>query len=375
MKPGAVGAKPHLRTIVVVPEPALLPARSLALDVSVQSVAIVLLRRRWLIISLTLLCMIVFGGINYKPETWYSASGSFNPKKSAASTATSTLLSRFGLGGTSSAADPYLVELVKSRAVLGRVVQSKFTFSTDTGTVSGTLAEIYGIRNRPPDVTRNLGIASLGWKVKSAPEGPYLIKVSVETPYAELSPLVVTRIIQSLNEVNMASRREAAAKDREFIETQLFEAGVRLRAAEDELQHFDEQNRSFMTSSVLAFQRDRLKRQLTMRQDLYTSLAKSLDKARIAEVQEAPVLTIIERPVTPLSADTPEWVAESILGAFFGFFLGILLSFFHAYFVDDDHPFAAGASEYKKLRRALLDDVGSVFRRLGGMFQRAPRLR
>ncbi len=375
MKPSASTAKRPVRRMAVIPEPALLPARSLALDVSVQSIAIILLRRRWLIISLTLLCFVIFAGINYTPQKWYSASASFSPKKSNASSAASSLLARFGLGGASSAADPYLVELVKSRPVLGGVVESKFSFRTDTGVIAGTLAEIYGIRNRPRDVTRNLGIGNLGWKVKSVPQGPYLIKVTVETPYAELSPLVATRIIEELNRVNMESRREAASKDREFIEEQLVEAGMRLRHAEDELQMFEERNRAFLTSSFLSFQRDRLKRQMTMRQDLYTSLAKALDKARIAEVQQNPVLSIVERPEAPLGPDRPKWIEKAVLGAFFGFFLGITLSFFHSYFVDESHPFSAGAGEYKKLRGALLGDVGRFFRRIGTVFVRAPRFR
>ncbi len=375
MKPSASPVKPHARRLAVIPEPALLPARSLALDVSVQSIAIILLKRRWLIISLTLLCFVIFGGIEYTPQKWYTASASFNPKARATSSVASSLLARFGLGGSSSAADPYLVELVKSRSVLGGVVESKFSFRTDTSVISGTLAEIYGIRNRPRDITRSLAIGNLGYKVKSVPQGPYLIKVSVETPYAELSPLVATRIIEELNRVNMENRRAAASKDREFIEAQLVEAGMRLRHAEDELQLFEERNRSFLTSSFLAFQRDRLRRQLTMRQDLYTSLAKTLDKARIAEVQQNPVLSIVERPEVPLAADRPKWIEKAVLGAFFGFFLGITLSFFHSYFVDEAHPFSAGANEYKKLRRALQDDVGRFFRRVGAVVVRAPRTR
>lgn len=350
------------------PEPALLPATSLALDISLSSIAIILLRYRWLYFSTTILCFIVFGGISYKPETWYTSTISFSPKGRPAASAASGFLARFGLGSlASSGGDAYLVDLVKSREVLASAAESTFTFQSDTGMISAPLTEIYGIRNRPREITRYLAYGTLASKVKSAPQGPYLIKVSVETPYAELSPLVVTQIVNELNRVNIASRQKNAAVEREFIELRLLEAGVRLNQAEAEVMAFESSNRAYSTSSPVSFERDRMRRQLSMRQELYTSLAKTLDKARIAEVQETPVLTIVERAQVPLKKDFPKWPAKAVLGAFFGLFLGIVLAFFHAYFAGDMEPLTYGGRDYKRLRGALVDDFRNLFSPVGRM--------
>lgn len=350
LKPGAI----------IVPEAVLLPATSLALDVSVLSVLVVLLRHRWLIISMTILFFVIFAGANYVPEKTYTSSVMFSPRARPAATGASSLLAQFGLGSAPYTERDHLPDLVKSREVLGAVGDYRYEFRTDTGIVRGTIPEIFGIRGREPDVMRYWGYVILNSRVRITTPGTYLIKVFVESPYRALAPMIASRLAVELNRANLESRKRGASLEREFVQAQLLEAGTRLRLAEDDLQRFETANRSFAATSFLAFEWDRLKRQVSMRQNLYTSLATALDNARIEEVRDLPVLTVVERPEIPLHADPPKWPEKALMGALFGFLLGIVLSFFHGYFIRKNYRVPAEAEEFRWLRGAFGRDLSKL---------------
>ena len=64
------------------------------------------------------------------------------------------------------------------------------------------------------------------------------------------------------------------------------------RARED----FLRQNRGFGNSPELMSEHDRLQRQVAMRQEVYTSLLRSQEQARIDAVRDTPLLAFIDTP-------------------------------------------------------------------------------
>jgi len=90
------------------------------------------------------------------------------------------------------------------------------------------------------------------------------------------------------------TRQSQAAAERGFTEERMAEAQEELRAAENELQRFLQNNRQFQNSPELVFQHDRLQRRVAMRQQVYTSLVQSYEQARIDEVPNTPVITVVE---------------------------------------------------------------------------------
>ncbi len=77
-----------------------------------------------------------------------------------------------------------------------------------------------------------------------------------------------------------------------------------MRAAEDTLEKFLQTNRQLENSPQLSFQRDRLQREAGRQQQMMLGLVQQYEDARIREVRDTPVITVIERPVLAASADS-----------------------------------------------------------------------
>jgi uncharacterized protein involved in exopolysaccharide biosynthesis len=125
-----------------------------------------------------------------------------------------------------------------------------------------------------------------------------MVSVAVRTRDPQVSLVIANRLIDGLNRFNRTTRQSQATEEREFTEGRLNEARAKVRAAEDALQSFLQRNRQF-ESPQLAFERDRLQRELLFQQQIMTGLAQQYEEARIREVRDTPVITIVERPVLP----------------------------------------------------------------------------
>lgn len=332
-------------------------------EVSLISVAVVLLRHRWLIIISALLSSFLFGLSGFSSKPLYTATATFTPRARSAASAGSAILQELGLGGGSSTA--YYTDLIKSREILGPVVESKFSYPTPVGTVTKSLIGIYNITDKRPRYARAEAIERLGSNMVAAAQLNGMMKLSVTSENPSLSATLAGRILRQLNQFNLATRQEQATSERQFIETQVFEASQRLRTAEDQLQTFLSENRNFSQASSLSFELDRLRRNVGMRQELYTSLAKSLDEARIEEVRDSPVLTVIEPAEPPLLADKPSWPGRAILGVLTGLLLGSLIAFVHSYFARQREEETSESEELDILKRQTVDDLKHFWRPLG----------
>ncbi|MBA3657269.1 MAG: hypothetical protein H0W69_07945 [Gemmatimonadaceae bacterium] len=332
-------------------------------EVSLISVAVVLLRHRWLVIFSTLIFALVMGLIAYSPTPRFTSTATFTPRARSGASAGSAILQELGLGGGGNTA--FYTDLVNSREILGPVVETKYTFKSLDRQKSGNLIELFRIDDKRPRYAKAAAIEELSDRLKAFSQTNGMMKLSVTTEYAALSPLLASRILQELNRFNLETRQQQATGERQFVEGQVAEAAQRLRAAEDQLQSFMNQNRNFTSASYLSFELDRLKRQVTMRQELYTSLAKSLDDARIEEVRDSPVLTVIEPPETPLIADRPIWPGRAAAGAFIGLLIGVAGAFMRSYFARQRENVTSESEELAQLRRQTADDLKHFWRPLG----------
>ena len=121
-------------------------------------------------------------------------------------------------------------------------------------------------------------------------------------------------MLDLLDSFNLETRQPQAASERRFVEERLGQAKDELLDAEDRLLTFLNQNREFQNSSQLSFEHDRLLREVRLRQDVVTSLTESHEQARIEEVRNTPVITIVQAPELPaLPTDEGWWRGASSL--------------------------------------------------------------
>lgn len=115
----------------------------------------------------------------------------------------------------------------------------------------------------------------------------------------ETAKAVADTILALINRFDREIRHTHASERRAFAERQGKLAADSLRAAEEAMAAFLNQNRSYQESAALTFQHDRLARIISLRQNLYLSLVQEVQQARLQEVDTRPVLTVIDPPVLP----------------------------------------------------------------------------
>src|SRR2546422_30508 len=193
-----------------------------------------------------------------------------------------------------------------------------------------------------------------------------LVRVSVDTRGPGLAAAVANRVVEYLNEFNTHKRQSQARERRRFSEERVVAADSELRRAEEAVKTFYERNRGWQQAPELVFEEARLRRQVTLGQDLYMSLKRETETARIEEVNDTPVITVIDPAVPPQQRSQPKpalWIAVALL---VGGMVGISWALAAAYV---ERARGSAEPEYRELGRLLRSaprGVAGVLRRLVG---------
>jgi uncharacterized protein involved in exopolysaccharide biosynthesis len=218
------------------------------------------------------------------------------------------------------------VEALKSRALLDPIARGTVTV-TEEGSKEIPLADLLKIKGGNDEekitntVRRLREIINVGEDVKIR-----AVKLEAITQWPSVSYQLAQKLVKGVNDFNVQSRKTSASAERKFVEAQTVEAERMLRAAEARLQEFLQRNR-VVTSPQLLFEQDRLQREVAIRQDVYATLARSREEARIREVRNTPVLTILEAPRIAAIGEPRGSVLRALLGGLLGGIVGILLAF------------------------------------------------
>lgn len=234
----------------------------------------------------------------------YVARSSVAPESGAGASQLAGLAQQFGIGSAAlmdGQSIDYYVEVMLSREVMTATAEHRYRFRTsrdaDAETRSGTIAELFDIAEDTPVETQLEAVEELRKRVgieRLADAG--IIGISVRTPWPELSEQINRRILALTDEFNTQRRQSSARLERAFVEQRLAESRRELAAAEESLRRFLETNRAGGTSPRLLQEQTRLQRQIELAQAVYRTLVQSYEQARIDEVRDTPVLTIIDRP-------------------------------------------------------------------------------
>lgn len=335
-------------------------------DVSLVGLLSPILRNRYVIariVAAVFLTVIVVALL--QPRT-YSGSASFMPQSRRVPSSLAGLAGQFGFGlpiDEPSQSPAFYVDLVKSREILGAVVQSQYSIPSDSGPISATLVEVFRSRGRDEDQKRDAAVKRLRRLVTvSAVQRTGVVTLSVEARFAPLAAQVTSRILEEVNRFNLSTRQSRAAAERRFTEQRLQDVRGELRGAEDELQRFLQRNRDYRNSPELVFQQDRLAREVTMKQQLYTTLAQAVEQAKIDEVRDTPVITIIERPEVPVRADSRGLLKKGIVALIVGWIVGVLIALVRESARNTAADNSEEVAQFVKLKNEAGDDLRHPFK-------------
>jgi uncharacterized protein involved in exopolysaccharide biosynthesis len=192
-----------------------------------------------------------------------------------------------------------------------------------------------------------------------------VVTIQVETDNPQLSAGIAQRILDLLNRFNLETRQSQAAAERRFTERRLAEAKLELLEVENRLQAFLEINRDLGTSPLLRFRQQRLEREVEIRQAVVSALAQNYEQARIDEVRDIPLITIVEAPVARALPDSRMVLLRGVLALVAGALLGSLLAFFMAFVRASRTDTAHELDEFRRLKRATARDIRRPWRLLG----------
>lgn len=258
----------------------------------------------------------------------YTGTASFIPETefptSALPGALLGLATQFGVGLPGSTESPrFYAQVLESRTVRDDVLQSKFPTPVGVDLESPSmLIDILKIDGDSLAERLEKGRRKLDDLVTvRVDDRTSMVAVSVKTRYRELSAQVANRFVELLNRFNLETRQSEAHTRRLFIEERLTRAEQELQAAENDVQQFLEGNRDFGRSPQLQIQFERLQRQVTIKQEVLITLRRQYEETRIQEVNDTPMLTVVDEAVPPVKKSSPKRTLTVIV-TFFVFAIG-----------------------------------------------------
>ena len=298
--------------------------------VSLAWVLAELIRGRKVILGLVGVAVLaaVVSAFTKKPS--FSADFTFVPESAddSRSSALAGLAGQFGipLGAMGGQAKPpqFYADLLETREVLSTIALDSVT------DVDGKRKPIYQfmhIESTDPTVRQAETINGLRSIISSSVDTRTtgVTTVWVRTPSAKASYEIADKLIAELNRFNRERRQSRARDERQLAAQQLKDARAALQRIDDSLAAFDQGNRVYGGASRLSFQRDRMQSEQALRRDIVRAVSQQLEEARIREVRDTPVITIIDRPVVPAERDGMGRIRTLILWTMAALVLGIMI--------------------------------------------------
>ena len=225
----------------------------------------------------------------------------------------------------------FYAAVMESRSLLERTLRARFPVpgaASDSAPLIDILEiEVEGPRERMESAVewlRDHSSASVDAKTGA-------VDFSVEMPDPDLAAAVTAHMVGLLNDFNQRTRNLRARERRKFAGARSEEAQAEFEAAEDSLRTFLTRNRQFEFTPQLMFERNRLERQVTLRQEVYQTLRREYEIARIEEVNDTPVLTVVDPPVAPAYPSGPRRVRMAAVAGVLGLLVGVSLAFLLQY--------------------------------------------
>ena len=301
-----------------------------------------ILKAHWkmLIIIPTITCLIAIIHVQFIAQPVYVATAKIVPSAGGSSTSNMRgLAAQFGVsipGGeegsiTSSWVYP---ELIKSRTLARAVL--KRNFDTEKFGDDQPLLKIltYGEDEPslgPDTLEKNAVNALLGMINVSKDAKSSILTLEVSASEPQFAADIATAVIEELDRHQQKFKSTRVSEKRQFIEGRIEEVQIDLEKAEDALKQFRYRNRQIQNSPSLLLEQERLAREVKVIIGVFQTLKEENELAKIQEVEETPVVHILDPPEAPLERSKPKKSQTVILAGFLGIGLGVGLVFVREY--------------------------------------------
>lgn len=213
----------------------------------------------------------------------------------------------------------FYADLLRSPSLARRLLTTRYDPDGPGPDSGATLVALLDPPGRSDEERLDRGIEMLGRRLHASVNlktGVVTLLVDARTPW--LARDVAAAALDAVTEFDIKTRQSQGRAERQFLEARLEMAHRELRDSEDRMQAFLERNRDYGSSPRLVFQHQRLERDLVTRRELYATLERAYEQARIAEVRDTPALSVVDAPVLPPRPQDRRLLLRSVLAALTG---------------------------------------------------------
>jgi uncharacterized protein involved in exopolysaccharide biosynthesis len=325
--------------------------------------------RRWKVVAGTAFGAAVIAAILLLLQTpEYTAKTTFTPETASGASSAGSLAALagvanqlgLGLGASSTVSPDFFIKLAGSFELLQSTLASEFP----DGNTRRPLLDILKVKGKTSDERFQRGVILLRHRIKVTSDKPTgIVTLEVDMRNPQLAASVANHLVQELNQFNLERRQSQSREQARFTGERLAEAEKDLRTAESNELAFLQRNRDYSSSPLLTYEEGRLSRDVQVKQELFLTLSKAHTEARIAEVRDTPVLTVVDSAVAPFRRARPQRTLGVLIATVVGTLAGILLAYivdFRRRAVPEQNP------DYFAMREALAQarqEVGQVLGR------------
>jgi uncharacterized protein involved in exopolysaccharide biosynthesis len=235
--------------------------------------------------------------------------------------------------GVSTGADPsespnFYVKLIESEELRRRLLNSRFHDPhSDSPRDSAALLDILRIRNSDPVRRMEIALKKMHTAISTSFDvKTNVVELAVTSRWSETAAAMANRTIELVDSFNHEQRVSRARSKRIFVQGRVDSAKVELQQAEEAQRYFYDQNRQWRSSPQLVFEEGRLRRNVDVASDLYLTLQRQFEAARLDEFNDAAVITVVDPAHAPHKAQWPRYWILLASALAIGGILGILVA-------------------------------------------------
>lgn len=207
--------------------------------------------------------------------------------------------------------------ILKSESVLKNVIYTEYQTKKFEKPVD--LIEFWQIEEATPQRDFEAALKALRDDLEvSLDNKTDVVVVSLETREPQLSADIVNKVLEQLDEFIRTMRTTNASDQRRWIEERLGQVKADLEKSENRLKEFREKNRRVGDSPQLLLDQGRFLREVEINSTLYTELKKQFEIAKIEEIKNVPVVSVMDHPRAPGRRERPKRTVIVISSFFLG---------------------------------------------------------
>ncbi|MEO7042473.1 MAG: hypothetical protein ABI035_09445 [Gemmatimonadaceae bacterium] len=284
---------------------------------------------RWrTVVGAALAVGVIFGAWSITRARAWTSTASFMPESPAGNTSLSSLAVQFGVsvGNDPGQSLQFYTDLLSSREILLQVGSAEYELPSAD---SGRLANLYQVYKltQPTEPLRREALLKLLRRDVQATNSPKtgVVSVAVTALTPALAQSIATNLIDAVSAFNVGRRQSRASAERKFLEARLADAKSKLLAVQNQLQTFMQENRTIAGSPRLTFEQNRIEQQQSTAQQQVSALTTAFEQARLEEVRNTPVITVLEAPDIAARPDSRGGLKNTVLGALLGMLIASIV--------------------------------------------------